>query len=126
MKTRYLSGSGRDREGSIKGYASAGEDFMSLGLGKIVNPELHIQLGVRMLKIPQCYNIGNIFTCFQGKLCWVNETVFQYVFIITKSLLTLELRYLITIPDLFVGICCQCCCQNCFAIRSHGFVTSIN
>uniref|UniRef100_A0A8C3VK88 ADP ribosylation factor guanine nucleotide exchange factor 2 n=1 Tax=Catharus ustulatus TaxID=91951 RepID=A0A8C3VK88_CATUS len=28
VKTRYLSGSGRDREGSIKGYASAGEDFM--------------------------------------------------------------------------------------------------
>ncbi|KAF4798340.1 hypothetical protein TURU_065069 [Turdus rufiventris] len=36
VKTRYLSGSGRDREGSIKGYASAGEDFMSLGLGNLV------------------------------------------------------------------------------------------
>uniref|UniRef100_A0A803V427 ARF guanine nucleotide exchange factor 2 n=1 Tax=Ficedula albicollis TaxID=59894 RepID=A0A803V427_FICAL len=36
VKTRYLSGSGRDREGSIKGYASAGEDFMSLGLGTLV------------------------------------------------------------------------------------------
>lgn len=33
------------------------------------------------------------------------------------------LSYLITIPDLFVGICY---CQNCFAIQSHGFVTSIN
>lgn len=40
MKTRYLSGSGREREGTIKGYASAGEEFMSLGLGKVINPEL--------------------------------------------------------------------------------------
>uniref|UniRef100_A0A8C5X3U6 ADP ribosylation factor guanine nucleotide exchange factor 2 n=1 Tax=Malurus cyaneus samueli TaxID=2593467 RepID=A0A8C5X3U6_9PASS len=29
VKTRYLSGSGRERESSIKGYASAGEEFMS-------------------------------------------------------------------------------------------------
>ncbi|NWZ65422.1 BIG2 protein, partial [Acrocephalus arundinaceus] len=36
VKTRYLSGSGREREGSIKGYASAGEEFMSLGLGNLV------------------------------------------------------------------------------------------
>ncbi|NXD20847.1 BIG2 protein, partial [Spelaeornis formosus] len=36
VKTRYLSGSGRDREGSVKGYASAGEEFMSLGLGNLV------------------------------------------------------------------------------------------
>uniref|UniRef100_A0A663N2F2 ADP ribosylation factor guanine nucleotide exchange factor 2 n=2 Tax=Neoaves TaxID=3078114 RepID=A0A663N2F2_ATHCN len=28
VKTRYLSGSGREREGSIKGYASGGEEFM--------------------------------------------------------------------------------------------------
>uniref|UniRef100_A0A8D2QT25 ADP ribosylation factor guanine nucleotide exchange factor 2 n=1 Tax=Zosterops lateralis melanops TaxID=1220523 RepID=A0A8D2QT25_ZOSLA len=34
VKTRYLSGSGREREGTIKSYASAGEEFMSLGLGK--------------------------------------------------------------------------------------------
>uniref|UniRef100_A0A8C3D1G3 ADP ribosylation factor guanine nucleotide exchange factor 2 n=1 Tax=Cairina moschata TaxID=8855 RepID=A0A8C3D1G3_CAIMO len=32
VKTRYLSGAGREREGSIKGYASGGEEFMSLGL----------------------------------------------------------------------------------------------
>ncbi|RMB95932.1 hypothetical protein DUI87_28046 [Hirundo rustica rustica] len=36
VKTRYLSGSGREREGSVKGYASAGEEFMSLGLGNLV------------------------------------------------------------------------------------------
>nr|XP_054500739.1 brefeldin A-inhibited guanine nucleotide-exchange protein 2 isoform X7 [Agelaius phoeniceus] len=36
VKTRYLSGSGREREGSIKSYASAGEEFMSLGLGNLV------------------------------------------------------------------------------------------
>ena len=41
MKTRYLSGSGREREGSIKGYASGGEEFMGLGLGKITNLGLH-------------------------------------------------------------------------------------
>lgn len=41
VKTRYLSGSGREREGSIKGYASGGEEFMGLGLGKIINVELH-------------------------------------------------------------------------------------
>lgn len=60
VKTRYLSGSGREREGSIKSYASAGEEFMSLGLGKIINPELHKDArtsGVRMLKNPQCFNI---------------------------------------------------------------------
>uniref|UniRef100_A0A8B9J1X8 ADP ribosylation factor guanine nucleotide exchange factor 2 n=1 Tax=Amazona collaria TaxID=241587 RepID=A0A8B9J1X8_9PSIT len=34
VKTRYLSGSGREREGSIKGYASGGEEFMGLGLGE--------------------------------------------------------------------------------------------
>uniref|UniRef100_A0A8B9S4U9 ADP ribosylation factor guanine nucleotide exchange factor 2 n=1 Tax=Apteryx owenii TaxID=8824 RepID=A0A8B9S4U9_APTOW len=28
VKTRYLSGSGREREGSIKGYSSGGEEFM--------------------------------------------------------------------------------------------------
>ncbi|XP_059683338.1 brefeldin A-inhibited guanine nucleotide-exchange protein 2 [Gavia stellata] len=36
VKTRYLSGSGREREGSIKGYASGGEEFMGLGLGNLV------------------------------------------------------------------------------------------
>uniref|UniRef100_A0A8C5IKK0 ADP ribosylation factor guanine nucleotide exchange factor 2 n=1 Tax=Junco hyemalis TaxID=40217 RepID=A0A8C5IKK0_JUNHY len=36
VKTRYLSGSGREREGSIKSYASAGEEFMSLGFGNLV------------------------------------------------------------------------------------------
>uniref|UniRef100_A0A8C3GRN9 ADP ribosylation factor guanine nucleotide exchange factor 2 n=1 Tax=Cairina moschata TaxID=8855 RepID=A0A8C3GRN9_CAIMO len=36
VKTRYLSGAGREREGSIKGYASGGEEFMSLGLGNLV------------------------------------------------------------------------------------------
>lgn len=41
MKTRYLSGSGREREGSIKGYASGGEEFMGLGLGESNNLELH-------------------------------------------------------------------------------------
>lgn len=41
VKTRYLSGAGREREGIIKGYASGGEEFMGLGLGKINNLELH-------------------------------------------------------------------------------------
>lgn len=41
VKTRYLSGAGREREGSIKGYASGGEEFMSLGLGKMINLGLH-------------------------------------------------------------------------------------
>lgn len=41
MKTRYLSGSGREREGSIKGYASGGEEFMGLGLGEINNLGLY-------------------------------------------------------------------------------------
>uniref|UniRef100_A0A8B9IBQ5 ARF guanine nucleotide exchange factor 2 n=1 Tax=Anser brachyrhynchus TaxID=132585 RepID=A0A8B9IBQ5_9AVES len=36
VKTRYLSGAGREREGSIKGYASGGEEFMGLGLGNLV------------------------------------------------------------------------------------------
>uniref|UniRef100_A0A8B9PBM6 ADP ribosylation factor guanine nucleotide exchange factor 2 n=1 Tax=Apteryx owenii TaxID=8824 RepID=A0A8B9PBM6_APTOW len=36
VKTRYLSGSGREREGSIKGYSSGGEEFMGLGLGNLV------------------------------------------------------------------------------------------
>ncbi|NXQ23651.1 BIG2 protein, partial [Alaudala cheleensis] len=36
VKTRFLSGSGREREGSTKGYASAGEEFMGLGLGNLV------------------------------------------------------------------------------------------
>ncbi|NXP72451.1 BIG2 protein, partial [Ramphastos sulfuratus] len=36
VKTRYLSGSGREREGIIKGYASGGEEFMGLGLGNLV------------------------------------------------------------------------------------------
>uniref|UniRef100_A0A8C4TSJ7 ADP ribosylation factor guanine nucleotide exchange factor 2 n=1 Tax=Falco tinnunculus TaxID=100819 RepID=A0A8C4TSJ7_FALTI len=36
VKTRYLSGSGREREGTIKGYASGGEEFMGLGLGNLV------------------------------------------------------------------------------------------
>uniref|UniRef100_A0A8C6J397 Uncharacterized protein n=1 Tax=Melopsittacus undulatus TaxID=13146 RepID=A0A8C6J397_MELUD len=34
VKTRYLSGSGREREVSIKSYASGGEEFMGLGLGE--------------------------------------------------------------------------------------------
>ncbi|NWX95227.1 BIG2 protein, partial [Nothoprocta ornata] len=36
VKTRYLSGSGREREGSIKSYSSGGEEFMGLGLGNLV------------------------------------------------------------------------------------------
>ncbi|XP_065422753.1 brefeldin A-inhibited guanine nucleotide-exchange protein 2 isoform X8 [Chrysemys picta bellii] len=36
VKTRYLSGSGREREGSIKSYTSGGEEFMGLGLGNLV------------------------------------------------------------------------------------------
>uniref|UniRef100_A0A8C4N0Q5 ADP ribosylation factor guanine nucleotide exchange factor 2 n=1 Tax=Equus asinus asinus TaxID=83772 RepID=A0A8C4N0Q5_EQUAS len=32
VKTRYLSGSGREREGSLKGHTMAGEEFMGLGL----------------------------------------------------------------------------------------------
>ncbi|XP_058670410.1 brefeldin A-inhibited guanine nucleotide-exchange protein 2 [Ammospiza caudacuta] len=36
VKTRYLSGSGREKEGSVKSYASAGEEFMSLGFGNLV------------------------------------------------------------------------------------------
>lgn len=35
MKTRYLSGSGREREGSLKGHSLAGEELMGLGLGKM-------------------------------------------------------------------------------------------
>uniref|UniRef100_A0A6I8RJ48 ADP ribosylation factor guanine nucleotide exchange factor 2 n=1 Tax=Xenopus tropicalis TaxID=8364 RepID=A0A6I8RJ48_XENTR len=31
VKTRYISGTGREREGSIKSYTSGGEEFMSLG-----------------------------------------------------------------------------------------------
>uniref|UniRef100_A0A8C4N133 ADP ribosylation factor guanine nucleotide exchange factor 2 n=1 Tax=Equus asinus asinus TaxID=83772 RepID=A0A8C4N133_EQUAS len=31
VKTRYLSGSGREREGSLKGHTMAGEEFMGLG-----------------------------------------------------------------------------------------------
>ena len=38
MKTRYLSGSGREREGSLKGHTLAGEEFMGLGLGKAPGP----------------------------------------------------------------------------------------
>ncbi|XP_074144654.1 brefeldin A-inhibited guanine nucleotide-exchange protein 2 isoform X2 [Sminthopsis crassicaudata] len=36
VKTRYLSGSGREKESSLKGYTSAGEEFMGLGLGNLV------------------------------------------------------------------------------------------
>ncbi|XP_028926127.1 brefeldin A-inhibited guanine nucleotide-exchange protein 2 isoform X2 [Ornithorhynchus anatinus] len=36
VKTRYLSGSGREREGSLKGYSSTGDEFMGLGLGNLV------------------------------------------------------------------------------------------
>ncbi|XP_038606683.1 brefeldin A-inhibited guanine nucleotide-exchange protein 2 [Tachyglossus aculeatus] len=36
VKTRYLSGSGREREGSLKGYTSTGDEFMGLGLGNLV------------------------------------------------------------------------------------------
>ncbi|XP_077191682.1 brefeldin A-inhibited guanine nucleotide-exchange protein 2 isoform X2 [Paroedura picta] len=36
VKTRYLSGSGREREGSLKGFTSGGEEFMGLGLGNLV------------------------------------------------------------------------------------------
>lgn len=35
VKTRYLSGSGREREGSLKGHSLAGEELMGLGLGKM-------------------------------------------------------------------------------------------
>lgn len=37
VKTRYLSGSGREREGSLKGHSLAGEEFMGLGLGNLVS-----------------------------------------------------------------------------------------
>ncbi|XP_053309569.1 brefeldin A-inhibited guanine nucleotide-exchange protein 2-like [Spea bombifrons] len=36
VKTRYISGTGRDREGSIKSYTSGGEEFMGLGLSTLV------------------------------------------------------------------------------------------
>ncbi|XP_063002043.1 brefeldin A-inhibited guanine nucleotide-exchange protein 2 isoform X1 [Elgaria multicarinata webbii] len=36
VKTRYLSGSGREREGSLKVFTSGGEEFMGLGLGNLV------------------------------------------------------------------------------------------
>ncbi|OXB71858.1 UNVERIFIED_CONTAM: hypothetical protein H355_015350 [Colinus virginianus] len=36
VKTRYLSGAGREKEGIIKSYASGGEEFMGLGLGNLV------------------------------------------------------------------------------------------
>ncbi|KAM5134853.1 brefeldin A-inhibited guanine nucleotide-exchange protein 2 [Mantella aurantiaca] len=35
VKTRYISGTGRDREG-IKSYTSGGEEFMGIGLGTLV------------------------------------------------------------------------------------------
>ncbi|XP_068119264.1 brefeldin A-inhibited guanine nucleotide-exchange protein 2 [Hyperolius riggenbachi] len=34
VKTRYISGSGREREGVIKSYTSGGEEFMGIGLGE--------------------------------------------------------------------------------------------
>ncbi|KAK7803306.1 hypothetical protein U0070_009066 [Myodes glareolus] len=34
VKTRYLSGSGREREGSLKGHTLAGEEFLGLGLDR--------------------------------------------------------------------------------------------
>ena len=34
VKTRYISGVVRDREGSIKGFPSGSEEFMPLGLGR--------------------------------------------------------------------------------------------
>ncbi|XP_030876858.1 brefeldin A-inhibited guanine nucleotide-exchange protein 2-like, partial [Leptonychotes weddellii] len=37
VKTRYLSGSGREREGSLKGHTLVGEEFMGLGLGNLVS-----------------------------------------------------------------------------------------
>nr|XP_060480336.1 brefeldin A-inhibited guanine nucleotide-exchange protein 2 [Panthera onca] len=37
VKTRYLSGSGREREGSLKSHTLAGEEFMGLGLGNLVS-----------------------------------------------------------------------------------------
>jgi hypothetical protein len=40
VKTRYLSGSGREREGSLKSHTLAGEEFMGLGLGKIPDPTM--------------------------------------------------------------------------------------
>ncbi|XP_048352871.1 brefeldin A-inhibited guanine nucleotide-exchange protein 2 isoform X2 [Sphaerodactylus townsendi] len=36
VKTRYLSGSGREREGSLRGFTSGSEEFMGLGLGNLV------------------------------------------------------------------------------------------
>ncbi|XP_030068916.1 brefeldin A-inhibited guanine nucleotide-exchange protein 2 isoform X1 [Microcaecilia unicolor] len=36
VKTRYFSGPGREKEGAIKTYSSAGEEFMGLGLGTLV------------------------------------------------------------------------------------------
>ncbi|KAJ1123190.1 hypothetical protein NDU88_001663, partial [Pleurodeles waltl] len=36
VKTRYLSGTGREKEGVIRSYTSSGEEFMGLGLGTIV------------------------------------------------------------------------------------------
>uniref|UniRef100_A0A673V8G0 ADP ribosylation factor guanine nucleotide exchange factor 2 n=1 Tax=Suricata suricatta TaxID=37032 RepID=A0A673V8G0_SURSU len=37
VKTRYLSGAGREREGSLKSHALAGEELMGLGLGNLVS-----------------------------------------------------------------------------------------
>ncbi|XP_073861613.1 brefeldin A-inhibited guanine nucleotide-exchange protein 2 isoform X4 [Macaca fascicularis] len=37
VKTRYLSGSGREKEGSLKGHTLAGEEFMGLGLSNLVS-----------------------------------------------------------------------------------------
>nr|XP_010956931.1 brefeldin A-inhibited guanine nucleotide-exchange protein 2 isoform X3 [Camelus bactrianus] len=37
VKTRYLSGTGREREGSLKSHTLAGEEFMGLGLGNLVS-----------------------------------------------------------------------------------------
>ncbi|KAJ8265237.1 hypothetical protein COCON_G00143360 [Conger conger] len=36
VKTRYISGVGRDRESGIKGFPTGGEEFMPLGLGTLV------------------------------------------------------------------------------------------
>ncbi|XP_031422600.1 brefeldin A-inhibited guanine nucleotide-exchange protein 2 isoform X2 [Clupea harengus] len=51
VKTRYISGVVRDREGSIKGFPSGSEEFMPLGLGTLVGGQdrrqmAHIQESV--------------------------------------------------------------------------------
>lgn len=50
VKTRYISGVVRDREGSIKGFPSGGEEFMALGLGRFPRKFADICLYINALK----------------------------------------------------------------------------